>query len=86
MRNQTFAGVDEAGQERLNDLARRLQQEQGLTVLLISHELSVVFHYASMVLCLGHGHAWVGSPQTILTPERLQEVYGTSTAFHVHDH
>lgn len=84
--DEPTAGVDEAGQERLNDLAHRLQDEQGMTVLLISHELSVVFKYATRVLCLGRGHASIGPPETILTPQRLQEVYGTSVAYHVHDH
>ena len=84
--DEPTAGVDEPGQERLNDLAQRLQREHGLTVLLISHELSVVFQYATRVLCLGRGGACIGSPETILTPERLQQVYGTSVAYHVHDH
>ncbi|MFI5177053.1 MAG: metal ABC transporter ATP-binding protein [Vicinamibacterales bacterium] len=84
--DEPTAGVDEPGQERLNDLAHRLQEEHGLTVISISHELSIVFQYATSVLCLGRGQAWVGSPETILTPERLQEVYGTSVAFHVHEH
>ncbi len=84
--DEPTAGVDEPGQERLNDLAHRLQVEHGLTVFLISHELSVVFQYATRVLCLGRGEACIGSPETILTPDRLREVYGTSVAFHVHDH
>jgi len=84
--DEPTTGVDEAGHERLNDLAHRLQEEQGLAVLLISHELSVVYHYATHVLCLGRGEAHLGPPETILTPERLREVYGASVAFHVHDH
>jgi zinc transport system ATP-binding protein len=84
--DEPTAGVDEAGQERLNDLAHRLQVEHGMTVLLISHELSVVYQYANRVLCLGRGAPCIGPPQTILTPERLQQVYGTSVAYHVHDH
>ena len=84
--DEPTAGVDEPGQERINDLAHRLQQEHGLTVLLISHELSIVFHYATTVLCLGRGGACIGSPEAILTPERLREVYGAPVAFHVHDH
>ena len=84
--DEPTAGVDEAGQERLNDLAHRLQEEHGLTVLLISHELSVVYQYATHVLCLGRGEAHLGPPETILTPERLREVYGAAVAFHVHGH
>jgi zinc transport system ATP-binding protein len=83
--DEPTAGVDEPGQERLYDLAHRLQEERGLTVLLISHELSIVYRYATTVLCLGHGSVCLGPPQTILTPERLQQVYGTPVAFHVHD-
>lgn len=83
--DEPTAGVDEPGQERLYDLAHRLQNERGLTVLLISHELSIVYRYATTVLCLGHGNVCVGPPKTILTPELLQQVYGAPVAFHVHD-
>src|SRR5882757_8538512 len=44
--DEPTAGVDEGGQERLNDLVHRLQRDRGLTVLLISHDLSVVYRYA----------------------------------------
>lgn len=84
--DEPTAGVDEPGQERLNELVRRLQHEQGLTILFISHELSVVYRYATNVLCLGRVPACVGPPRTILTPELLHEMYGTPMDYHVHDH
>jgi len=84
--DEPTAGVDEPGQERLNELVRRLQQEQGLTVLFISHELTVVYRYASNVLCLSREHACIGPPRTILTPELLHEIYGTAVDYHVHEH
>jgi zinc transport system ATP-binding protein len=83
--DEPTSGVDEPGQERLNELVRRLQQDEGLTVLFISHELSVVFRYANSVLCLGREGAYIGPPKTILTPERLHEVYGTEAGYHVHE-
>ena len=84
--DEPTAGVDEPGQERLNELIQRLQAERRLTVFLISHDLSVVHQHASHVLCLSGGTAHFGEPRTILTPELLHEVYGTPVAFHVHDH
>ncbi len=84
--DEPTAGIDEPGQERLNELVRRLQQEQGLTVLFISHELTVVYRYASSVLCLGREQASVGPPRAILTPDLLHEIYGTEMDYHVHDH
>jgi zinc transport system ATP-binding protein len=79
-------GVDEAGQEQLNDLVHRFQRDRGLTVLLISHDLSVVYRYATRVLCLGPRRVCYGVPRTVLTPELLHELYGAEVAFHVHDH
>jgi zinc transport system ATP-binding protein len=84
--DEPTAGVDEPGQERLNEIIERLQAERRLTVLLISHDLSVVHQHATHVLCLSGGTAHFGEPRTILTPDLLHEVYGTPVAFHVHEH
>ena len=83
--DEPTAGVDEAGQERLNELVRRLQMEQGLTVLFISHELSVVYQYADNVLCLSPERVCIGPPKAVLTPDLLRELYGTPIGYHVHD-
>jgi zinc transport system ATP-binding protein len=82
--DEPTAGVDEPGQEQLNELVRRLQEDRGLTVLFISHELSVVFRYAANVLCLSRKRVCMGPPKAILTPELLQEIYGTPLSYHVH--
>ena len=82
--DEPMAGVDEPGQEKLNELVRRVQAETRLTVLLISHDLSVVYGHATNVLCLSRNRAWFGPPRTILTPELLHEIYGTPVGYHVH--
>lgn len=56
-----------------------------MTVLFISHELSVVYRYATNVLCLGRGRACFGAPRRILTPDLLHEIYGEPVEFHVHE-
>jgi zinc transport system ATP-binding protein len=83
--DEPTAGVDEPGQERLNELIRRLQRDQGLTVLFISHELSVVSRYANNVLCLSRERVCIGPPRAVLTPDLLQELYGAPMDYHVHD-
>ena len=84
--DEPTAGVDEPGQERLNEMVRRLQVEHALTVLFISHDLSVVYRYATNVLCLSRERVCVGPPRTVLTPDLLRDMYGTAIDFHVHDH
>jgi zinc transport system ATP-binding protein len=83
--DEPTAGVDEPGQERLHELVRRLQRDQGFTILFISHELSVVYQYATEVLCLSRQRAHMGLPRSILTPEILAEVYGSPLGYHVHE-
>ena len=83
--DEPAAGVDVPGQETLNAALRRLQEEQGITTLLISHDLSVVYRYASSVLCLSRQRSWLGPPDAVLTPERLSEIYATPIGFHLHD-
>jgi zinc transport system ATP-binding protein len=84
--DEPTSGVDEPGQERLNELVGRLRREQGLTVLFISHEISVVYRYATNVLCLSRGRACLGPPRAVLTPDLLTEMYGSDIEYHVHDH
>jgi zinc transport system ATP-binding protein len=84
--DEPTAGVDEPGQEKINELVSILQREHGLTVLFISHELTVISRYATNVLCLSHGVSCFGPPRTVLTPDLLHDVYGTDVHYHVHDH
>jgi zinc transport system ATP-binding protein len=84
--DEPTAGVDERGQEHLTELVHRLAAERGLTVLLISHDLSVVSRHATTVVCLGGARPAVGPPSDILHPAAIREAYGTDVAFHVHGH
>ena len=81
--DEPTAGIDEPGQERVTQTVHRLQ-EQGVTLLMISHELNVVYRFADNVLCLTRGRAYFGAPRQVLTPELLDQMYGEPVAFHVH--
>ena len=83
--DEPTAGVDEPGQETMNETIERLRRKDGLTVFLISHDLSVVYRYASNVLCLSRGTACFGVPKNVLTPAMLEQLYGTPVGYHVHD-
>ena len=83
--DEPTAGVDEPGEERLYEMIHRLQEEEHLTLLLISHELSVVYRYADNVLCLNEKRPWFGVPEEILTPQKIEEAYGSPLKFHRHD-
>jgi len=78
--DEPTSGVD----ERLYQMIRRVQLSEGLTLLFISHELNIVYRYATNVLCLGQESRCFGPPEEILTPERIQQVYGEPLSYHHH--
>ena len=82
--DEPTAGVDAPGEEMLYETIHRVQQQQRLTLLLISHDLSLVYRHATTVLCLGRGRAWLGPPSEVLTPGRLEELYGGPMTYHLH--
>ncbi len=83
--DEPTAGVDPPGEESIYALFRQLQREHGFALLLISHELNLVYRYADQVLCLSRREACVGPPIEVLTTERLQAMYGAQMKFHVHE-
>lgn len=86
MFDEPTAGVDQPGEESIYALFRDLQREHGFALLLISHELNLVYRYADTVLCLSRAEACFGPPIEVLTTERLQQMYGAQVKFHDHGH
>jgi iron complex transport system ATP-binding protein len=57
-------------------ILRRLNEERGLTVVLVSHDLNLASQYCDRLLLLDRGRTVrLGSPEEVMTPEVLEEVY-----------
>jgi zinc transport system ATP-binding protein len=86
--DEPTASLDELSEERIYELVHDLQARNGITLILVSHDLSIVYRYASRVLCLSKGKTCMGPPKEILTPKTLEELYGAPPKFyrHVQDH
>lgn len=62
------------------DLLRRLNREQSLTVMCISHDLNSAALYAQRLLLMADGHVLAdGSPDEIITEENILKAYGART-------
>jgi zinc transport system ATP-binding protein len=84
--DEPTASLDELTEEHVYDLLQTLQKKQGMTVLLVSHDLSVVYRNANMVLCLSKGRTCMGPPKEVLTPAMLQELYASPAQYYQHVH
>jgi len=70
--DEPTASLDELAEERVYELVERLQQEQHLTVLLVSHDLSIVYRAANKVLCVSKDKVCFGPPREVLTLQHLK--------------
>ena len=82
--DEPASGVDIEGQERFHDLIKRLNREKGLTVILISHDLNVVYRFADNVLCLNRKLICTGRPEETLTDEVIKSMYGEMMGAYIH--
>lgn len=56
---------------------RRLNREQGLTVVLVSHDVNLASQYCDRVMLLNQGHPVdIGPPDQVIRPDVLEAVYG----------
>lgn len=84
--DEPAAGIDISTEETVYNLLYDLYQKMGLTIVLVSHELSVVYRFATKVVCLNKNLICHGTPQEVLTPETLKELYGHHVSGYKHTH
>jgi zinc transport system ATP-binding protein len=85
--DEPTASLDELTEEHIYELLQSLQKRnEGMTILLVSHDLSVVYRNANMVLCLSKETPCMGPPQEILTPATLEQLYGAPSHYYQHTH
>jgi len=69
-------GMDLPSEKSIMDLVARLHDDDGLTVIMVSHLLNVVASYVQRLAIVGRGRLEVGAVAAMLTPQRLQALYG----------
>lgn len=80
--DEPTAGIDIGAEETIYHIMHRLQKERGTTVLLISHDLNVVYRYAKNVLCINKRMICQGPPSVVLHPGELAKLYGEGGYYH----
>lgn len=84
--DEPVAGIDIEGEETFYNLVKRLNEENGLTIILVSHDLNLVYKYAEEVVCLNKKMLCFGPPHKALTAEAIRETYGEDVTGFKHNH
>jgi branched-chain amino acid transport system ATP-binding protein len=74
--DEPTAGMGEQETYEITELIRRLHQERSLTILLVEHDMRVVFHLADRIMVMAEGSMLAeGTPEQIAADERVQAAY-----------
>lgn len=88
--DEPTAGVDTPGEASFYDLIAAVHKKLGLTVVLVSHDLSMVYRHATWVYALNGVVCCEGPPEEVMNAESLREAYGIHVSpyhhHHGHDH
>jgi len=77
--------LDIAHQVEILELVKRLNVEQGLTVIAAMHDLNLAALYFNRLILLKEGRVWAdGTPAQVLTEDRIREVFSASVTVEPH--
>jgi len=84
--DEPTAGIDIGGEETIYSLLHQLWKKRKLTIVLVTHNISIVWKHATNVLCLNKTLICYGPPEATLSSELLKKIYGTEVALYEHRH
>lgn len=84
--DEPITGIDVGGEETVYHLIHYLAHKIGITIVLISHDLHVVYQHATQVVCLNRNMVCYGVPEKVLTSKMIGELYGKHTVIYEHKH
>lgn len=88
--DEPVQGVDFSGEISLYDLIKRIRDEIGCGVLLISHDLHVVMAATDKVICLNGHVCCQGTPTAVAESAAYKQLFGprasATLAVYEHDH
>ena len=75
--DEPTAGLDPKGREEILDELKKLHEEQGITIVLVSHSMEDVARYAKRVLVMDHGKVMFdGTPHEVFSHRKELEAIG----------
>lgn len=84
--DEPTAGVDVRSQEQFYGLLNRLNRKNGITLVLVSHDIDVVISEVTEVACINESLVYHGKPKEFTSGNYLKKLYGKDMKFIIHAH
>lgn len=82
--DEPATGIDIVGEAAFYDIIEHLNDEHDTTVILVSHDISVVASLVDQVICVNKRLMCSGPPSTALSEKTLSEVFGHRASVYEH--
>ena len=79
-------GIDTEGEYKLYESLKQMAVEKEVAIILSTHEIDVVYHFADQVICLNRELVCLGKPKEALTEEAFNRLYGHPVSLYGHHH
>ena len=73
--DEPLSGVDVEGMVTLMDMLDEIRQEYDLSILMTTHDFSMLNRYADQVVLIDHGVKIQGSPETVLNSQEFRQAF-----------
>lgn len=84
--DEPAAHLDTQERDRMMKLIQDIYQQQGCTIVLVSHDLRMVSTYAQRVICLDQHICCMGKPADLSHHPMMQQYFGPHLAPYPHHH
>jgi zinc transport system ATP-binding protein len=83
--DEPTTGVDAKNQHSFYDLLLELKKTYGLTIIMVSHDVSMISGQVNKVTCVNHGVHMHGETEEVLKDEKTCEICGLDTEVLFHE-
>lgn len=84
--DEPTAGVDTPGEANFYELIAEIHRRRRLTMVLVSHDLGMVYQHASWVFALNGVICCQGRPDDVMDTDSLKQAYGLHVTSYHHHH
>jgi zinc transport system ATP-binding protein len=82
--DEPASGIDIGGEQSFYELVTEIQRDQGITVVMVSHQIGLVSQFADQVICVNKKILSNGRPGKKLNAKTIEKLFGEKVALHSH--
>ena len=84
--DEPTVGVDIKSQDEFYHLLSRLNEENHMTLVVVSHDIDVIANEVNSLACLNQTLCYHGEPEEFIKGDYLENLYGQGRKFILHGH